>query len=71
MDENERRMLPNKEFHSLYRSSNKVRVITTKTLSWAGHIPRMEEGSSAFKILTGNYRKKTFSKDYAWMERQC
>jgi hypothetical protein len=22
-------------------------------LRWAGHVPRMEEGRSAFKILTG------------------
>ena len=31
----------------MYRSPNIVRVI------WAGHVARMEEGRSAFKILTG------------------
>ena len=28
-------------------------VIKSRRLRWAGHIARMEEGRSAFKILTG------------------
>ena len=28
-------------------------VIKSRRLRWAGHVARMEEGSSAFKILTG------------------
>ena len=31
-----------------------VRVIKSRRLRWAGHVARMEEGRSAFKILTGN-----------------
>ena len=34
-------------------SPNIVRVITLRRLRWAGHVARMEEGRSAFKILTG------------------
>ena len=53
-DENgEWRRLHNEEFRSLYRSHNIVRVIKSRTLRWAGHVARMEEGRSAFKILTG------------------
>ena len=37
----------------MYRSPNIVRVIKPRRLRWAGHIARMEEGRSAFKILTG------------------
>ena len=37
----------------MYRSPNRVRVIKSRRLRWAGHIARMEEGKSAFKILTG------------------
>ena len=37
----------------MYRSPNVVRVIKSKRLRWAGHVERMEEGRSAFKILTG------------------
>ena len=34
-------------------SSDLVRVIKSRRLRWAGHIARLEEGSSAFKVLTG------------------
>ena len=40
-------------YKSLYRSPNTVRVTKSRGLRWAGHIARMEEGRSAFKILTG------------------
>ena len=46
-------MLHNEELHSLYRYLNIVRVIKSRKLSWAGHVARMEEGRSSFKILTG------------------
>ena len=53
-DENgEWRRLHNEELHSLYRSPNIVRVIKSRILRWTGHVARMEEGRSAFKILTG------------------
>ena len=34
------------------RNTNLVRLIKSKRLRWAGHLARMEEGRSAFKILT-------------------
>ena len=40
-------MLHNEELHNLYRSPNIVSVIKS------GHVSRMEEGRSAFKILAG------------------
>ena len=53
-DENgEWRRLHNEELHGLYRSNSIVRVIKSIRLRWAGHVARMEEGRSAFKILTG------------------
>ena len=42
-----------RNFHSLYLSPNIIRVIKSRRLRWAGHVARMEEGRSAFKILTG------------------
>ena len=45
------RRLNNEEVHSLYRSPNIVRVNKSRRLRWAGHVARMEEGRSAFKIL--------------------
>ena len=38
---------------------NIVRVIKSRRLRWAGHVPRMEEGRSAFKILTDKSTGKT------------
>jgi hypothetical protein len=29
-------------------------MIKSRRLRWAGHVARMEEGRSAFKVLTGN-----------------
>ena len=46
------RRLHNKGIHSLYCSPNIVRVIKSRRLRWAGHVARMEEGRSAFKIST-------------------
>ena len=37
----------------MYCSPNIARVIKSRRLRWAGHVTRMEEGRSAFKILTG------------------
>ena len=47
------RRLHNEELHSLYRSPKIVKVIKSRRLRWAGHVSRMEESRSAFKILTG------------------
>ena len=37
----------------MYRSPNIVRLIKSRRLRCASHVARMEEGRSAFKILTG------------------
>ena len=52
-DNGEWRKLHHEELHSLYHSPNIVRVIKSRKLRWEGHIARMEEGKSVFKILTG------------------
>ena len=45
------RKLHNEKLHNLYRSANIARVIKPRRLRWAGHVARMEEVRSAFKIL--------------------
>ena len=37
----------------MYHSPNIIRAIKSRRLRWAGHVARMEEGRSAFKILKG------------------
>ena len=34
-------------------SPNIIRIIKSRRLRWAGHVSRVEEGMSAFVILTG------------------
>ena len=53
VENGEWRRLHNEELHSLYRSPNIVTVIKSRKLRSAGHVARMEEGRSDFKILTG------------------
>jgi hypothetical protein len=61
MDENgEWRTLHNDELNNMYRSPNILKVIKSRRLRWAGHVAGMEEGKSAFKILT--YLKEAFMK---------
>ena len=48
----------NEELHSSCRSPNIVRVIKSRRLRWAGYVARMEEGRSAFKLLTGKLTGK-------------
>ena len=43
----------NEKIHSLHRSPNIVRVIKSRRLRWTGHVARMEDDRSSFKILTG------------------
>ena len=48
----------NEELHSLYRSLNIMRMINSRRLRWAGHVDRMKESRSAFKMLTGKPTRK-------------
>jgi hypothetical protein len=52
------RKLYNYELHSLYSSPNIVRVIKSRRLRWAGHVARMEEGRSVYRVLFGRSERK-------------
>ena len=41
----------------VYVTPNIVRVIISRKLRWAGHVGRMEEDRSAFKISTGKGKR--------------
>jgi hypothetical protein len=45
--------LHNDELHSLYSSSNIVRVIKSRRMRWAGHVARMGEGRGIYRVLVG------------------
>jgi hypothetical protein len=56
------RRLHNEKLHSLYRSPSIITVIKSRRLRWAGHVAKMEEGRSAFKMLRYIYWKESFRK---------
>jgi hypothetical protein len=47
------RKLHNDELHSLYSSLNIVRVIKSRRMRGAGHVARMGEGRSVYRVLVG------------------
>ena len=54
------RRLHIEQLHSLLPFSNLVRVIKSRRSRWADHVAKMEEGRSAFKMLTGKTTGKRF-----------
>jgi hypothetical protein len=47
------RKLRNEERHDLYSSPNIIRIIKARRMRWAGHVARMEEKRSAYRLLVG------------------
>jgi hypothetical protein len=47
------RKLHNEELHNLYSSPNRIRMIKSRRMEWAGHVARMGEKRNAYRILVG------------------
>jgi hypothetical protein len=47
----ERRKLHNEQINNLYYSPNIIRVIKSRTITWAGHVVRMGERRGAKRVL--------------------
>jgi hypothetical protein len=47
------RRLRNEKLNDQYSSPNIIRVIKSRTMRWAGHVARMGEVRSAYRILVG------------------
>jgi hypothetical protein len=45
--------LHNDKIHSQYSSPNIVRVIKARRMRWAGHVARMGDGRSVYRVLVG------------------
>jgi hypothetical protein len=56
------RKLHNEELNDLYSSPNIVRVIKSRKLRWTGHVARMGESRSVYRVLVG----ETLVKEYTW-----
>jgi hypothetical protein len=47
------RKLHNEELHNLYSSPSIIRMIKSRRMRWTGHVARMGEKRSAYRILVG------------------
>jgi hypothetical protein len=45
------------ELHSLYSSSNIVRVIKSRRMRWVGYVAHMEDGRGVYRVLVGKAQK--------------
>jgi hypothetical protein len=52
------RKLHNEELHKLYSSPSIIRIIKSRRMRWAGHVPRMGENRNAYRILVGKPEEK-------------
>jgi hypothetical protein len=49
----DRKELHNEELHNLYCSPNIIRMVKSRRMRWAGHVARMGEKRSAYRISVG------------------
>ena len=47
------RKLHNEKLNDLYRSSNIIRVIKPRRMSWAGQVARMRKRRVVYRVLVG------------------
>jgi hypothetical protein len=47
------RRLHNEELYDLYFSSNIIRLVNSRRMRWVGHMARMGERRSAYRVLVG------------------
>jgi hypothetical protein len=52
------RELHNDELHSLYSSSNVVRVIKSRRMRWVEHVAHMREERCVYGVLVGRHKGK-------------
>jgi hypothetical protein len=57
-EDGSRRKLHSDELHSLYSSPNIVVMIKSRRMRWAGHVARMGEGRSVYRVLVGRLEGK-------------
>jgi hypothetical protein len=47
------RKLHNEELHNLYSSPDIIRQVKSRRMRWAGHVARMGEERTVYKVLVG------------------
>jgi hypothetical protein len=50
------RKLHNEELHNLYPSPDMIRMIKSRKMKWEGHVARLGERRTAYRVLAGKPR---------------
>jgi hypothetical protein len=50
--------LKNEELRDLYSSPSIIRIIKSRRVKWAGHVPRMGKKRNAYRLLVKSQRKR-------------
>jgi hypothetical protein len=48
----------NEEFHNLYSSPNIIRQINRGRMKWVGHVTRIGEERTVYKVLVGKPKER-------------
>jgi hypothetical protein len=52
------RKLHNEELHNLYSLPNKIRMIKSRTMRWAGHVARMGAKRNVYRLLVESQKER-------------
>jgi hypothetical protein len=56
------RKLYNKELHNLYSSPSIIRIIKSRSMRWTGHVARIMEKRTVYRLLVEKTGKRTTRK---------
>jgi hypothetical protein len=53
------RKLHNEELHNVYSSPSIIRIMKLRSMRWTGHVERMVEKRTSYRLLVGKPEEKT------------
>jgi hypothetical protein len=60
------RKLHNEELHNLYSSPYIIRMIKSRRMRWAGHVPRMGQTRNAYRFVGKPEGKRPLGRPRRW-----
>ena len=52
------RKMPNGELHEIHSTPNVIKITTSRTVGWAGHVARIGRKINKYKVLIANPKGK-------------
>jgi hypothetical protein len=57
------RKLHNEELHNLYSSASIIRIIESRRMKWVGHVARIGEKRTAYRVLVESHKERNHWED--------